>query len=153
MFHSFIAHVYDNHINLRFLYIFGGSGLLWGVKLTQLMSIFNFKNWKFLIQIQLTKSFPKITTGVKVPCFMLIRVKWHLYNSIYLLCSVNLIEELEGVELIHIPYVDFYHTFHVVIWFDLVLASENSKNVRALWAVNPNPVHFHINVITNFTHF
>ena len=27
-FHSIITHIYDNHINLKFLYIFGGSGLL-----------------------------------------------------------------------------------------------------------------------------
>ena len=33
------------------------------------------KVWKFLIQIQLTKSKPKITRGVKVPCLMPIRVK------------------------------------------------------------------------------
>ena len=33
------------------------------------------KVWKFLIQIQLTKSNPKITRGVKVPCLMPIRVK------------------------------------------------------------------------------
>ena len=40
------------------------------------MSIFNSKKvWKFLIQIQLTKSNPKITRGVKVPCLMQIRVK------------------------------------------------------------------------------
>ena len=30
--------------------------------------------WKFLIQIQLTKSNPKITRGVKVPCLIPIRV-------------------------------------------------------------------------------
>ena len=47
-----------------------------GVKLTQLMSIFTSKKvWKFFIQIQLTKSNPKITRGVKVPCLMPIRVK------------------------------------------------------------------------------
>ena len=47
-----------------------------GVKLTRLMSIFTSKKvWKFLIQIQLTKSNPKITRGVKVPCLMPIRVK------------------------------------------------------------------------------
>ena len=40
------------------------------------MSIFTSKKvWKFLIQIQLTKSNPKITRGVKVPCLMPIRVK------------------------------------------------------------------------------
>ena len=48
---------------------------LQGVKLTQLMSILTYKNvWTFLIQIQLTKSNPKITRGVKVPCLMPIRV-------------------------------------------------------------------------------
>ena len=48
-----------------------------GVKLTQLMSIFtSIKVWKYLIKIQLTKSNPKITRGVKVPCLMPIRVKW-----------------------------------------------------------------------------
>ena len=26
--HNPYAHIYDDHINLRFLYIFGGSGLL-----------------------------------------------------------------------------------------------------------------------------
>ena len=47
-----------------------------GVKLTQLMSIFTSKKvWKFLIKIHLTKSNPKITRGVKVPCLMPIRVK------------------------------------------------------------------------------
>ena len=46
-----------------------------GVKLTRLMLIFTSKKvWKFLIQIQLTKSNPKITRGVKVPCLMPIRV-------------------------------------------------------------------------------
>jgi hypothetical protein len=45
------------------------------VKLTRLMSIFTSKNiWKYLIQIELTKSNPKITRGVKVPCLMPIRV-------------------------------------------------------------------------------
>ena len=40
------------------------------------MSSFTSKKiWKFFIQIQLTKSNPKITRGVKVPCFMPIRVK------------------------------------------------------------------------------
>ena len=33
------------------------------------------KVWKFLIKIQLTKSNPKITSEVKVPCLMPIRVK------------------------------------------------------------------------------
>ena len=28
LFHSIITHIYDNHINLGFLYTFGGSGLL-----------------------------------------------------------------------------------------------------------------------------
>ena len=47
-----------------------------GVKLTRFMSIFTSKKvWKFLIQIQLTKSNPKITRGVKVPWLMPIRVK------------------------------------------------------------------------------
>ena len=51
--------------------------LAWqGVKLTQLMSIVTSKKvWKFLIQIHLTKSNPKITRGVKMPCPMAIRVK------------------------------------------------------------------------------
>ena len=50
-----------------------------GVKLTWLMSIFTSKKvWKFLIQIQLTKSNPKIYMGVKVPCLMPIRVKWKI---------------------------------------------------------------------------
>jgi hypothetical protein len=40
------------------------------------MSIFTSRKvWKFSIQIQLTKSNPKITRGVKVPCLMPIRVK------------------------------------------------------------------------------
>ena len=83
MFHSFIAHVYDNHINLRFLYIFGGSGLLWGVKLTQLMSIFNSKTvWNLLIKIQLTKSGPKRTREWKVPSLMPIRVNGSLQINI-----------------------------------------------------------------------
>ena len=30
LFHFIITHIYYNHINLRFLYIFGGSGLLCG---------------------------------------------------------------------------------------------------------------------------
>ena len=30
LFHSIITHIYENHINLGFLYIFCGSGLLWG---------------------------------------------------------------------------------------------------------------------------
>ena len=52
-----------------------------GVKLTRLMSIFTSKKvWKFLIQIQLTKSNPKITRGVKVPCLMPIRVKLRYFT-------------------------------------------------------------------------
>jgi hypothetical protein len=42
---------------------------------------------------------------------------------------VNSIEVLEGAELFN---VDFYPSFHLVIWFDLALASENGKNLRAL---------------------
>ena len=34
------------------------------------------KVWKFLIQIQVAKSNPKITCGVKVPCLMQVRVKF-----------------------------------------------------------------------------
>ena len=46
------------------------------VKLTRLMSIFTSKKgWKFFIQIQLTKSNPKITRGVKVTCLMPNRVE------------------------------------------------------------------------------
>ena len=48
------------------------------VKLTRLMSIFTSKKvWKFLIQIQLTKSNPKITRLEKLPCLMPIRVNTH----------------------------------------------------------------------------
>jgi hypothetical protein len=34
--HSIITHIYHNHINLRFLYIFGGSGLLCAMPLFRL---------------------------------------------------------------------------------------------------------------------
>ena len=62
-----------------------------GVKLTWLMSIFTSKKvWKFLIQIQLTKSNPKITRGVKVPCLMPIRVKR------FLLCLFTFSKRLNG---------------------------------------------------------
>ena len=50
------------------------------VKVTQLMSIFTSKKvWNFLIQIQLIKSNPKITRGVKLPWLMPIRVKKQKY--------------------------------------------------------------------------
>ena len=42
----------------------------WAWQACQISSI-----WKFLIQIHLTNSNPKITRGVKVPCLMPIRVK------------------------------------------------------------------------------
>ena len=38
MFHAIITHIYDNHINLRFIYIFGGSGLLCGMSFALEMS-------------------------------------------------------------------------------------------------------------------
>ena len=82
-------------------------------------------------------------------------LKWQkrdLYTSIYLLCSVNSIEELEGAELINIgiPNVDFWP---LISCGNLALTSENSKNLRALWAENPNPVYFLINVNFKLTHF
>ena len=54
-----------------------------GCQITRLMSIFiSKKSWKFVIQIQLTKSNPRITRGVKVPCLMPIRVKQPLYEYV-----------------------------------------------------------------------
>ena len=47
------------------------------------MSIYTSKKvWKFLIQIQLTKSNPKIASEVKVPCLMPIRVKGLLFSCL-----------------------------------------------------------------------
>jgi len=61
-----------------------------GVKLTRWMSIIASKKvWKFLIQIQLAKSNPKITRGVKVPCLMPISVKGRLGNEVFVFVSVR----------------------------------------------------------------
>ena len=47
-----------------------------GCQINPIMSMFIVKKvWKFLIQIQLTKSNPTIASEVKVPCLMPIRVK------------------------------------------------------------------------------
>ena len=71
------------------------------------------KVWKFLIQIQLTKSNPKTARGVKVPCLMPIRVNMNWFRQKRL--GINL------TYLVQLKYFSSGLVWFVIKWVQIKL--------------------------------